>query len=119
MKNPPPVDLQQLRLWFQDSPEGRVEGIVWHCSEGTLLKVRPVCTGAAAAAAEVLLLLQVHRHHLGLSWPDGDPLLGARPLVVRLDATLDEHGSSEDLFACFSRLNGHRFSRLRDVRFDP
>lgn len=40
VRNPPPVDFQQLRLWFQDSPEGRVEGIVWHCNDGTLIKVR-------------------------------------------------------------------------------
>lgn len=40
IRNPPPVDVQQLQAWFQESPEGRVEGIVWHCSDGTLLKVK-------------------------------------------------------------------------------
>lgn len=61
VRNPPPVDFQQLRLWFQDSPEGRVEGIVWHCNDGTLLKVRPGWperTGALPAAAELLLLFR-------------------------------------------------------------
>lgn len=38
-RNPPPVDYQQLCSWFQDSPEGGVEGIVWHCNNGTLVKV--------------------------------------------------------------------------------
>lgn len=61
VRDPPPVDFQQLRLWFQDNPEGRVEGIVWHCNDGTLIKVRqvwPERTGAAPAAAEVLLLFR-------------------------------------------------------------
>lgn len=40
IRNPPPVDVQQLQAWFQESPQGCVEGIVWHCSDGTLLKVR-------------------------------------------------------------------------------
>ncbi|XP_023841799.1 uncharacterized protein C12orf29 homolog isoform X2 [Salvelinus namaycush] len=40
IRNPPPVDFQQLCSWFQDSQEGRVEGIVWHCNDGTLVKVR-------------------------------------------------------------------------------
>jgi hypothetical protein len=39
IRNPPPVDYQQLCSWFQDSQEGRVEGIVWHCNDGTLVKV--------------------------------------------------------------------------------
>ncbi|TNN00154.1 hypothetical protein fugu_011400 [Takifugu bimaculatus] len=99
VRNAPPVDFQQLRSWFQECPEGRVEGIVWHCNDGTLIKV--------------------HRHHLGLRWPDGDTRLASRPLVVHVDTPLDEHGGSEDLFACFSRLNGHIFGRMRDVEFDP
>lgn len=68
-----------------------------------------------SAAATV----QVHRHHLGLRWPDGDTRLGNRPLVVHVDAPLDERGGSQDLFACFSRLNGHIFRRMRDLDFDP
>ncbi|XP_071382110.1 RNA ligase 1 isoform X1 [Centroberyx affinis] len=100
IRNPPPADFQQLCSWLQDSPEGRVEGIVWHCNNGTLVKV--------------------HRHHLGLRWPDGETLLGSRPVVVHVDGTVDEYDiDSRDLFTSFSRLNGRRFSRLRDVLFDP
>lgn len=40
IRDPPLVDVQQLQAWFRESPEGRVEGIVWHCSDGTLLKVK-------------------------------------------------------------------------------
>lgn len=99
---------------------------MWHCSDGTLIKVGSggaersetlpdtfCCSGAAPAP------VQVHRHHLGLRWPDGDPRLASRPLVVHVDTPLEEHGGGEDLFACFSRLNGHIFSRMRDVEFDP
>uniref|UniRef100_A0AAQ6A1S5 RNA ligase 1 n=1 Tax=Amphiprion ocellaris TaxID=80972 RepID=A0AAQ6A1S5_AMPOC len=39
IRNPPPVDFHQLCSWLQESPEGRVEGIVWHCNDGTLVKV--------------------------------------------------------------------------------
>ncbi|KAK5901740.1 hypothetical protein CesoFtcFv8_007069 [Champsocephalus esox] len=51
VRNPPPVDFHQISSWLREGPGGRVEGLVWHCSDGTLIKV--------------------HRHHLGLRWPDG------------------------------------------------
>ncbi|KAM6937007.1 RNA ligase 1 [Xenentodon cancila] len=89
----PAVDFQQLCSWFQESPEGRVEGIVWHCNDGTLVKV--------------------HRHHLGLRWPDGDTRLANRPAVVRVD-----HDDIKGLLASFFVLNGRRFTRLQDVQFE-
>ncbi|CAJ1056114.1 uncharacterized protein C12orf29 homolog [Xyrichtys novacula] len=98
IRNPPPVDFQQLCAWFQESPEGRVEGIVWHCDNGTLIKI--------------------HRHHLGLRWPDGETSLSEKPAVVHVDGTVDEYNNSKDLFASLSALNGQCFSRLQDVRFD-
>ncbi|XP_029909725.1 RNA ligase 1 isoform X1 [Myripristis murdjan] len=98
IRKPPAVDFQQLRAWFQESPEGQVEGIVWHCGDGTLLKV--------------------HRHHLGLSWPDGETFLGTRPVLVQVDGTVDEYISSKDLFTSFLVLNGRYFSRLQDIQFD-
>ncbi|XP_058502596.1 RNA ligase 1 [Solea solea] len=99
IRNPPPVDFQQLCSWFHQSQEGRVEGIVWHCDDGTLIKV--------------------HRHHLGLTWPDGGSYLGDRSVVVRVDWTGDECNSSKDLFMSLSNLNGHTFSRLQDIQFEP
>lgn len=100
IRNPPPVDVQQLQAWFQESPQGRVEGMVWHCSDGTLLKV--------------------HRHHLGLRWPDGTPSFSDRPLVVRVAPTVQfiGGGGDKDLFALLSRLSGRRYSRLQDVQLD-
>ncbi|XP_075994466.1 RNA ligase 1 [Genypterus blacodes] len=99
IRNPPPVDFQQLCAWLQESPEGRVEGVVWHCSDGALFKI--------------------HRHHLELRWPEGETSLGARPVVVSVDGTLGQYDKGKDLLASFSGLNGRRFSRLQDVRFDP
>lgn len=99
IRNPPPVDFHQLCSWLQENPEGQVEGIVWHCNDGTLIKV--------------------HRHHLGLRWPDGDTCFGNRPVVIRIDGTVDTYNNSKDLFASFLALNGHCFSRIQDIQFEP
>lgn len=93
IRNPPPVDFQQLCSWFHENPDGRVEGIVWHCSDGSLIKV--------------------HRHHLGLKWPEANTCLGNKPAAIRVDA----YGST-DLFTSFVALNGHCFSRLQDIHFE-
>ncbi|XP_007570386.1 RNA ligase 1 isoform X2 [Poecilia latipinna] len=97
VRNPPPVNFQLLSSWFQENCEGRVEGIVWHCNDGTLIKI--------------------HRHHLGLRWPDGETRLGSRPAVVRLGGASAAYSDSEGLLSWFSPLNGQRFSRLQDVHF--
>ncbi|XP_040018151.1 RNA ligase 1 isoform X2 [Gasterosteus aculeatus] len=103
IRDPPPVDFQQLCSWFRESPEGRVEGIVWHCHDGTLFKV--------------------HRHHLGLRWPEGDPSLGERAVVVAVGSGDNVFRSGggvvvrKDSFALFSALSGRRFSRLMDITF--
>ncbi|KAJ0029089.1 hypothetical protein NQD34_004086 [Periophthalmus magnuspinnatus] len=97
LANPPPLDFNKLRSWFQ-RPEGRVEGIVWHCSNGTLLKL--------------------HRHHVGLPWPDGDTLLSSRSMVVHVNAAVNKYNDFKDLFSSFSKLNGHKFDRLQDLVFE-
>lgn len=68
--------------------------------------------------AAVWWCLQVHRHHLGLRWPDGTPSLSDRPLVVRVAPTVQYIGGDKDLFALLSRLSGQRYSRLQDVQLD-
>ncbi|XP_061630531.1 RNA ligase 1 isoform X3 [Phyllopteryx taeniolatus] len=99
IRNPPSVDFQQLYSWFRSGTGGLVEGIVWHCSAGSLFKV--------------------HRHHLGLEWPAEGTHLGNKPTVVRVSGTTVAAGdNSKSLFASFSRFNGHHFSRLRDIHFD-
>ncbi|XP_049339925.1 uncharacterized protein C12orf29 homolog isoform X2 [Astyanax mexicanus] len=101
VRNAPPVEYQQLHSWFQESHEGCVEGIVWHCNDGTLIKV--------------------HRHHLGLKWPDGDTFLNSRPVVVHVDrraygpeSLSDSHN---DLFSTLSSLSGQLFHSIRDIQF--
>ena len=47
--NQPPLIYDELKSWFENDPEGSVEGIVWHCQNGKLFKL--------------------HRHHMGLKWP--------------------------------------------------
>lgn len=100
IRNPPPVEFQQLNSWFQECQEGRVEGIVWHCNDGTLIKI--------------------HRHHLGLKWPLSDTFLNTRPVVIHVDQTEPESDVSEkDLFTFFSSINGRQFSCIRDIQFEP
>ncbi|KAG1939137.1 uncharacterized protein C12orf29 homolog isoform X1 [Pimephales promelas] len=100
IRNAPPVEFQQLFSWFQECQEGQVEGIVWHCDNGTLVKI--------------------HRHHLGLKWPVGDAFLNTRPVVVHVDeTTCDPDASKKDLFKSFSNINGQHFSCLQDIQFEP
>ncbi|KAL1247487.1 hypothetical protein QQF64_022863 [Cirrhinus molitorella] len=98
IRNPPPVEFQQLYSWFQECQEGRVEGIVWHCDDGTLVKI--------------------HRHHLGLKWPLGDTFLNTRRVVVHIDETPDPDASDKDLFKSFSSINGKLFSCIQDIQFE-
>ncbi|XP_047658201.1 uncharacterized protein C12orf29 homolog isoform X2 [Tachysurus fulvidraco] len=100
VRNAPAVEFHQLHSWFRDSDEGRVEGIVWHCNDGALVKI--------------------HRYHLGLKWPEGDTSLSSRPVVVRvsqlpfhLDVSPDNR---KNLFFALSCLAGRRFSSVRDVQ---
>nr|XP_061813324.1 RNA ligase 1-like [Nerophis lumbriciformis] len=99
IRNLPLVDFQQLYSWFCNSDEGLVEGIVWHCGNGSLFKV--------------------HRHHLGLEWPAEGTHLGNKSTFVHMSGSAVAAGDcSKSLFASFCRLNGHHFSRLRDIHFD-
>lgn len=98
VSDPLSLDHLSLKSWFQTQPQGLVEGIVWHCSNGTLVKV--------------------HRHHLGLRWPDGDTFLGSRSVFVNVDAAVNEYNDSKDLFTSFSKISRQRFSRLQDIQFE-
>ncbi|XP_018602938.2 RNA ligase 1 isoform X1 [Scleropages formosus] len=99
VRNTPSVNYEQLKKWFQESEEGKVEGIIWHCINGTLLKL--------------------HRHHLGLKWPDGDTFLSRRPVAVSFDWTVyDFEVQPNDLFAAFSKLAGQRFEHIQDIQME-
>ncbi|XP_006011067.1 RNA ligase 1 isoform X3 [Latimeria chalumnae] len=96
--NPPIIKYLDLAAWFKECKEGKVEGIVWHCSDGTLLKL--------------------HRHHLGLPWPVPNIYLNSQPVLINVDLT---HYSSEfepnSLFTAFAKLNGQRFNHLQEIPF--
>ncbi|XP_066579634.1 RNA ligase 1 [Amia ocellicauda] len=98
IRSAPYVNYQQLFGWFQRCEEGKVEGIVWHCNDGTLIKL--------------------HRHHLGLKWPLEETFLNSRPVVIHVDLTRYGWEMAQDLFTAFSRLNGQKFDHIQDIKFD-
>ncbi|XP_054844859.1 uncharacterized protein C12orf29 homolog isoform X1 [Eublepharis macularius] len=99
IKTPPALNHNDLLSWFNGCKEGKIEGIVWHCSDGYLIKL--------------------HRHHLGLNWPIVDPHLVSQPVVVTFSgAKHDYNFESKTLFNYFSKLDGQRFNSLRDIEWE-
>ncbi|XP_030641004.1 RNA ligase 1 [Chanos chanos] len=99
IRNAPLVEYQALHSWFQGCHEGRVEGIVWHCNDGTLVKV--------------------HRHHLGLKWPNGATVLATRPVVIHVEKSdNDSKDSQKSLFTVLSRFSGQHFNCIQDIQFE-
>ncbi|XP_006036109.2 uncharacterized protein C12orf29 homolog, partial [Alligator sinensis] len=97
IKNPPVLKHNDILSWLDNGTEGEIEGIVWHCNDGTLIKL--------------------HRHHLGLRWPIAETHLNSQPVVVSW-TKYDYDFESQSLFHHFSKLDGQRFSRLKDIKFD-
>ncbi|XP_034983157.1 RNA ligase 1 [Zootoca vivipara] len=96
IKNAPPLNHDDILSWFDGSKEGKIEGIVWHCADGNLIKL--------------------HRHHLGLCWPIVDPHLISQPVVITFSgAKYDYNFEPKTLFHYFSKLGGQRFNSLRDI----
>ena len=89
---PPPLLYCDLKSWFEDSAEGLVEGIVWHCNDGQLYKL--------------------HCCHLGLKWPDsGRMRLHTYPISVNIH---DAYTSTSQ-FGSLGRCNGRTFSSIAEV----
>ena len=86
----PSLNFQDLKAWFTDQEEGRVEGVVWHCSDGKLFKV--------------------HRHHLGLKWPV-ESRMQTRP--VRINVDISNYSEEIDPTTMFSVLGS-----LMNVQFE-
>ncbi|CAH2277681.1 Hypothetical predicted protein [Pelobates cultripes] len=98
IRNLPVLTHHSLVSWF-DCPEGKVEGIVWHCNNGSLIKL--------------------HRHHLGLCWPLPDTWLNSKPVSIRLDLCKYECESvSNSLFSHLSKKDAQHFDRLQDVSLE-
>ncbi|KAG6930024.1 hypothetical protein G0U57_004406, partial [Chelydra serpentina] len=99
IKNPPMLKHSDILSWFESCREGKIEGIVWHCNDGHLIKL--------------------HRHHLGMCWPIPETFLNSQPVVIAVNGTkYDCDFEPKCLFNHFSKLNGQRFSRLKDIKFD-
>ncbi|XP_035193662.1 uncharacterized protein C12orf29 homolog, partial [Oxyura jamaicensis] len=99
IKNPPTLNQNDILSWFEGCNEGKVEGIVWHCRDGCLIKL--------------------HRHHLGLCWPLAETYLNSQPVVISFNRNdYDCDFGPKSLFHHFSNLDGQRFDRLKDIKFD-
>ncbi|XP_043402501.1 uncharacterized protein C12orf29 homolog isoform X3 [Chelonia mydas] len=99
IKNPPMLKHSDILSWFESCTEGKIEGIVWHCNDGHLIKL--------------------HRHHLGMCWPIPETYLNSQPVVIAVNGTkYDCDFEPKCLFNHFSKLDGQRFSRLKDIKFD-
>ncbi|KAL7982556.1 hypothetical protein Chor_010154 [Crotalus horridus] len=97
IKNAPSINRNDILTWLDGCKEGKIEGIVWHCRDGNLIKL--------------------HRHHLGLSWPIADPSLTSKPVTVTFCRS-KYNFEPKTLFHYFSKLDGHRFNSLRDIISD-
>ncbi|XP_042119244.1 RNA ligase 1 isoform X2 [Peromyscus maniculatus bairdii] len=99
VRNVPALKHNDLLSWFEDCREGKIEGIVWHCGDGCLLKV--------------------HRHHLGLCWPLPDTYMNSKPVIINMNLNkYDCAFDSEGLFNRFSKLDKQKFDRLKDIILD-
>lgn len=94
----PKLDFQELKQWFSTQPEGRAEGLVWHCENGQLFKL--------------------NRHHLGLPWPVSDLSFSNKPVIIHVDASKYELASdSKNLFSKLSQLDGQYFQSICAIFF--
>ncbi|XP_043822019.1 uncharacterized protein C12orf29 homolog isoform X2 [Dromiciops gliroides] len=99
IKNQPTLKHNDLLSWFEGCREGKIEGIVWHCNDGCLIKV--------------------HRHHLGLRWPIPDTYMNSQPVIINMNRTkYDCALDSKCLFNHFSKLDNQKFGRLKDIKLD-
>lgn len=94
IRNPPEIQMESIKKWFQN--EGQVEGIVWHCANGTLFKL--------------------HRNHVALPWPAGEPTLTLRPVTIAVDTTNYELDDNDSLIALFGKFRDHKCDSLKDLK---
>jgi len=93
----PPLCYPDLQIWMKGD-FGRMEGVVWHCQNGSMFKA--------------------HRHHLGLHWPLSDNLPRLSTCSVRIDVDLlpyEDDFIENAMFHHLSKLHGQLFQRLTDI----
>ncbi|XP_069760419.1 RNA ligase 1 isoform X2 [Narcine bancroftii] len=99
IEKPPSLNQTDLIAWFKESEEAKVEGIVWHCTNGVLVKL--------------------HRHHLGLEWPLPETHLTSRPLTINVNLTkFTWDFDSRSSFVTLARLNGKQFDHVKDLSWE-
>ncbi|KAL5007278.1 hypothetical protein ScPMuIL_016084 [Solemya velum] len=80
---------------MRSHPNGRVEGIVWHCKDGQLYKV--------------------HRNHVGLPWPVKGTLLSQRRVHVNIDLCGHSTGDGNSQLVRMSKLNGKTYDSITQL----
>lgn len=95
IRNPPVVQCDSLTNWFQT--EGQVEGIVWHCANGSLFKL--------------------HRNHVAISWPVPEPTLTLRRVIVTVDTTKYELEDEKSLIGRFGKICGQSCESLKHLEY--
>jgi len=99
IRNLPTLKHNDLLSWFEGCREGKIEGIVWHCNDGCLIKV--------------------HRHHLGLCWPIPDTYMNSKPVIINMNLNKYDHAfNTKCLFSLFSKIDNQKFGRLKDIILD-
>ncbi|XP_040136143.1 RNA ligase 1 isoform X2 [Ictidomys tridecemlineatus] len=100
IRNLPTLKHSDLLSWFEGCEEGKIEGIVWHCHDGCLIKV--------------------HRHHLGLCWPIPDTYINSKSVIINVNLNKYDYAFDDTkcLFSHFSKINNQKFGRLKDIIFD-
>ncbi|MBZ3878820.1 hypothetical protein SUZIE_149850 [Sciurus carolinensis] len=99
IKNLPTLKHNDLLSWFEGCREGKIEGIVWHCHDGCLIKV--------------------HRHHLGLCWPIPDTYMNSKPVIINMNLNKYDYAfDTKCLFSRFSKIDNQKFGRLKDIILD-
>ncbi|XP_045321203.1 uncharacterized protein C12orf29 homolog isoform X3 [Leopardus geoffroyi] len=99
IRNLPTLKHNDLLSWFEGCREGKIEGIVWHCNDGCLIKV--------------------HRHHLGLCWPIPDTYMNSKPVIINMNLNkYDRAFDAKSLFNLLSKIDNQKFGRLRDIILD-
>ncbi|XP_063786572.1 RNA ligase 1 isoform X2 [Pseudophryne corroboree] len=95
----PALDHKSLISWFDHRQEGKVEGIVWHCKDRSLIKL--------------------HRHHLGLGWPLTDTYLSSKPVSISMDLCKFEYEAApSSLLRKLSKKDYQQFDSLKDIVLD-
>ncbi|XP_074654384.1 RNA ligase 1-like [Tubulanus polymorphus] len=89
----PELNREVLNEWFTSTQDGAIEGVVWHCEDGTLFKV--------------------HRHHLELPWPVESPRLCQIPVYINVPFDTSENMWEDN--SLFRRLNSVHQQKFQNL----